>query len=515
MSDKKQKKSKLYLNIRIKIFLQFVLIFSIITLSILITSSSFYITITETRNMFHMRNAAEQLADVDFSSADAIREITKIEYREDVVIEIYSESDPQNNIYAKCYHSVINTSDNTSDYNRDFNPIINFNECDVEIIQEYDNNSYSGTTKNDNYEESFFVLVTPDEDRDYVYITAVEYSVIENQARSVATSSFIITIVIFIAVSIVFFFYITRITRPLDDIIRFTRIMSEGSDKSIRIPSDKDILTPQTGDAITNINALYASLMLTQERLMEKSVFLSEQLAEKDEEQKSRSKLVANISHELKTPISIIQGYAEGIKYVLDDKQTTNEYCDTILEECARMTDLVVDMMSLSDIQRSTILIHTIFNIREFLEERIRLHGNFFEKESIEVRNLIDKDIYGYADTSKLQFVVNNLISNAVSYIGGEDKLITIRYEDTGNSYRIIVYNTGSPIPTEHLDKLWDSFYRQDTARIRSEGHFGLGLSIVKAVQDAHSQQCGVSNTDGGVEFWFDIAKGRNKNQDK
>jgi signal transduction histidine kinase len=138
----------------------------------------------------------------------------------------------------------------------------------------------------------------------------------------------------------------------------------------------------------------------------------------------------------------------------------------------------------------------------------MKLHTKIFEKNEIDAINSINEDFYGYADVSKLQFVINNLISNAVSYIGGEKKRIEIRIEDIGMCYRVFVFNTGDPLPQEVLQKLWDSFYRQDAARLRSEGHFGLGLSIVKAVQDAHSQQCGVNNSDGGIEFWFDIAKG-------
>ena len=131
-----------------------------------------------------------------------------------------------------------------------------------------------------------------------------------------------------------------------------------------------------------------------------------------------------------------------------------------------------------------------------------------FKKHGIKVENLIHKQIIGKADLKKLPFVLNNLISNAISYIGGDPKIIRIRFEDVGLSYRIFVFNSGDNIPDDVLEKLWFSFYRHDAARMRNEGHFGLGLSIVKGIQDAHSEQCGVNNAEGGVEFWFDIGKG-------
>jgi signal transduction histidine kinase len=455
-----------------------------------------------------MRDTAEQLITLDLTAGNTESEIIKIEQQGHVMIEIYTKAEPQKAVYAKYQFSNLNTSGTSTENQENASPLINYPECDSELNQEYSDNSYSVTLNKNGGGNKFFALVTPDETRDYLYITAVDYSVIVSQAKSIAIATVILTTLITIAVSIVFFFYITRITRPLSDIIHFTGIMSEGGDKSVRIPSDNDVLTPQSDRAITNINALYESLMLTQERLVEKSFFLAEQLEEKEAEQLERSKFIGNISHELKTPISIIQGYAEGMKYVLDDQRTAGEYCDTIIEECERMTDLVVDMMSLTNIQQSGTLEFTNFIIREFVEERIKLHSKIFENKSITAENRIESGIIGYADISKLQFVVNNLISNAVSYIGGENKRILVRSEDIGSCYRIFVYNTGSPIPPGNLDKLWDSFYREDNARLRSEGHFGLGLSIVKAVQDAHSQQCGVNNTENGVEFWFDIAKG-------
>jgi signal transduction histidine kinase len=291
--------------------------------------------------------------------------------------------------------------------------------------------------------------------------------------------------------------------------------MADGSNKSIRIPTRNNLFKTDTDDAIFNINMLYESLMLTQENLVEKSEFLAEQLEAKEIEQKSRAEFIADTSHELKTPISIIQGYAEGIKYVIDDKETAEEYCDTIIEECGRMTDLVVNMMSLSNIQHTDKLNWVDFSINEFIDERLRLHQKIFEKNSINAFNDIKDSIFGFADTTKLQFVINNLLSNAISYIGGESRQIKIRYDDMDLCYRIYVYNTGEPIPSDALQKLWDSFYRQDSARLRSDGHFGLGLSIVKAIQDVHSQQCGVENVENGVQFWFDIAKGKASEENK
>lgn len=510
---------RLFPNVRIQVFVQFILIFLLILAIILFSSNSFYVSMIESSKMFEMRNAGQALQNIDFSGVDALDKILETEVKHDVLVEIYSKDaesgEYTNTVYSKCVHGVLYGDNKNSKIDEEFKPIINYSSSDFELFQEYDDSTFAGTSQNPISGKSFFVLVTPSTDGKYIFITAVEYSLIEGIAKSISLAAIIITTVIFITVSIAVYFYITRITKPISDIVYGTKIMAEEKDKKIRIPVRSGIMRTETENAIVNINALYESLMLTQERLLEKSEFLADQLNEKDIEQKSRAKFIADTSHELKTPISIIQGYAEGIKFILDDKEAAIEYCDTIIDECGRMTDLVVNMMSLSNIQHADELEFSSFPINAFIDERMKLHSKIFEKNEIEAVNNIKDEIYVYADISKLQFVINNLISNAVSYIGGEKKRIEIRIEDIGMCYRIYVFNTGAPLPQDSLQKLWDSFYRQDAARLRSEGHFGLGLSIVKAVQDAHSQQCGVDNAEGGIEFWFDVAKGSAPEEEK
>lgn len=319
----------------------------------------------------------------------------------------------------------------------------------------------------------------------------------------------LIILVVFIAVSIVVYFYVTQITRPIKKITEITQRMAVEDDPNLRIPSGGKSVNTEVDASIESINAMYSSWMITKEKLAERSEFLLEQLHEKELEKKYREDFIAGTSHELKTPIAIIQGYAEGAKYALDDKETINEYCDTIIDECTRMNDLVVSMMSLSNIQQnSDSLNYENFSITDFIADDLASHSIVFKKHGIKVENLIHKQIIGKADLKKLPFVLNNLISNAISYIGGDPKIIRIRFEDVGLSYRIFVFNSGDNIPDDVLEKLWFSFYRHDAARMRNEGHFGLGLSIVKGIQDAHSEQCGVNNAEGGVEFWFDIGKG-------
>jgi signal transduction histidine kinase len=112
--------------------------------------------------------------------------------------------------------------------------------------------------------------------------------------------------------------------------------------------------------------------------------------------------------------------------------------------------------------------------------------------------------VYVWGDEYRLEEVVTNYVSNAINHVAGK-KIIEITIEQTENSCRVNVFNTGAPIPEEDLDKIWDKFYKVDKAHTRAYGGNGIGLSIVKAVMDIHRGRCGVENREDGVLFWFEL----------
>lgn len=510
-------------NMKAQVFLQFVLIFMVILCVILLTSTSLYTNIITGMTLSNLRDAVEDVKKVDVSQGEeVIRNVENIERKLSVFIEVYGKNpgDKENEytqvIYSKYSYDRF--------YNRNFEKLqtqepasfVGFKDGNFDIDRDYADGSYIGKLTNPHNSYEFYVLASPGLTGAYQIVVAVPYSTIEQQARTVSITMALIILLVFIAVSIVVYFYVTQITGPIKKITEITQRMAVEDDPNLRIPSGGKSVNTEVDASIESINAMYSSWMITKEKLAERSEFLLEQLHEKELEKKYREEFIAGTSHELKTPIAIIQGYAEGAKYSLDDKETVNEYCDTIIDECTRMNDLVVNMMSLSNIQQnSDSLNYEDFSITDFIADDLASHSIVFKKHGIKVENLIHEQIIGKADLKKLPFVINNLISNAISYIGGDPKIIRVRYENIGLSYRIYVFNSGDNIPEDVLEKLWFSFYRHDAARMRNDGHFGLGLSIVKGIQDAHSEQCGVNNAEGGVEFWFDIGKGSLDNDNK
>lgn len=502
-------------KMRSRIFLQFTLILMVILCVILLTSTTMYTNVVTSTTLSNLRKATMEIDKVDVSRDDIILQVEAIERKHSVFIEVYGKTPGDKKgeynecIYIKYSHDTFYRKNAEKKFVQEPIPLVGYRDGEFKADKTYSSGAAVGKLKNIYNTYEYYVYSTPSETGAYLLVAAVQYSTIELQAMTVSITMGLIILLVFIAVSIVIYFYVTQITNPIRKITEITQEMALQDDPTLRIPSGGKAVNTEVDASIASINAMYSSLMSTKEKLAERSEFLLEQLKEKEIEKKYREEFIAGTSHELKTPIAIIQGYAEGAKYALDDKETITEYCDTIIDECTRMNDLVINMMSLSNIQQnSDSLTFEDFSIKDFISDILAAQSIVFQKHGITVENLISSDIVGKADLKKLPFVINNLLSNAISYISGDPKIIRLRYEDAGLSYRIFVFNSGKNLPDDVLKKLWFSFYRHDAARLRSDGHFGLGLSIVKGIQDAHSEQCGVNNAAGGVEFWFDVCKG-------
>lgn len=304
------------------------------------------------------------------------------------------------------------------------------------------------------------------------------------------------------------YFYTGKFTKPLIKMSKVTARMADMdfSEKCEVKGNDEISMLSQS------INNMSDSLDETLKDLSDKNKQLEADIEKEKTLDKIRKDFISNVSHELKTPISIIRGYSEGAQMLLDNGNTDSakEYCSVIVDETEKMNELVLQLLELSMYESGSVKVN---------EERIDLYSlvedykndNSFKlaEHEISFSNEIENGIFGLGDPIKIEMVVNNYISNAISHAAGE-KLIKVSSEDRGEVYRISVFNTGEQIGDEDIDKIWISFYRADKARSRSEGRFGLGLSIVSAIQKLHGTDYGVYNTDGGVCFWFDIKKSDN-----
>jgi two-component system, OmpR family, sensor histidine kinase VanS len=219
-----------------------------------------------------------------------------------------------------------------------------------------------------------------------------------------------------------------------------------------------------------------------------------------------RKGFIANVSHELKTPISVIQGYAEGLKInVIEDEENKNFYCDVIVNEAKKMNQLVKSLLNLSLIDSgSSELEISVFNISELIEELVNKFLPIFNEKQVKLDLTKVRELMVSGDKLMIEQILVNYINNALNHIN-EKREIIIDTSKNESKARITMFNSGKQIPEEDIDKVWQSFYKVDKARTRAYGGTGLGLSIVAGIQKLHGNSYGVKNVEGGVEFWFDI----------
>ena len=215
---------------------------------------------------------------------------------------------------------------------------------------------------------------------------------------------------------------------------------------------------------------------------------------------------VASVAHDVKTPLALIQGYAEGLKEgVSDDPESREFYCDVIMDEAGKMNRMVKNLLTLNQLEFGADQVEFArFDIVSLVRGVIASCEILLQQAGAEIDFIADEAVYVWADEFKTEQVVRNYLTNAVHHVENE-KRIEVRVIKKDGKARVSVFNSGKPIPEEDVPKLWDKFYKVDKAHTREYGGNGIGLSIVKAIMESFHQKYGVNNFDNGVEFWFEL----------
>lgn len=215
-----------------------------------------------------------------------------------------------------------------------------------------------------------------------------------------------------------------------------------------------------------------------------------------------RKELIANISHDLRTPLTLITGYSEVMRDL--PGENTPENVQIIIDEAKRLTSLVNDILDISKLQSGTQeIVLSEFNLTESVRNMIDRYAKLTEQKGYNISFSSDEDVYVSADAMKISQVIYNLINNAITYTG-KDKLVTVRQSCKDGYVKIEVIDTGDGIPQENIPLIWDRYYKVDKTHKRAAVGTGLGLSIVKKVLDMHEGKYGVESTVGeGSTFWF------------
>ena len=203
----------------------------------------------------------------------------------------------------------------------------------------------------------------------------------------------------------------------------------------------------------------------------------------------------------------MIQGYAEGLQEnINDDPESREFYCDVIVDEANKMNKMVKRLLSLNQLEFGNGQVHLEhFDLNGVIDSVVSFSDILFQQKGVTLSyHRSDEPVMVWADEYMIEEVVTNYISNALNHVKYDNK-IEIKMTKEEGTVRTSVFNTGDPIPDEDIDKIWSKFYKVDKARTREYGGNGIGLSIVKAVMEAHNQKYGVKNYDNGVEFWFEL----------
>lgn len=347
----------------------------------------------------------------------------------------------------------------------------------------------------------FITLLSLLDNEDYILIGTPVAAI--DESVEIANKFLLFTgIVTMITGCLIVLFLTGRLTRPILELNEIAKKMSRLDFGSRYSVSSED----EIGELGKNINSLSQQLEKSISELREANEKLKADIEKERQIDEMRKEFVSNVSHELKTPIALIQGYAEGLKVnVNDDEDNKNFYCEVIMDEAQRMNRLVKQLLDLSQLESGYTHLERIdFNLVEFIAAILKKNSLVLKKNGVEVLFENCGEIVVNADIYRIEQVLMNYINNAVNHVN-DKKIVKISAVVENNSARVIVYNSGQHISEEVGNKMWTSFYKVDKARTRMYGGTGLGLSIVRAIQEAHGKGYGFNNREGGVEFWFEL----------
>ena len=357
-----------------------------------------------------------------------------------------------------------------------------------------------------------YMLLSGTLDNNYSLYIRMPISSIQESVKISNTFLYLIGGITLIIAAIIITFISKRFTEPIQE-------LNEIAEKMARLDFSKKFHPKDVDDEIDdlgkNINIMSDKLEGTIQQLRNSNVELEKDIEEKSKIEEMRTQFISDVSHELKTPIALIQGYAEGlVENVNSDEENRQFYADVILDEANKMDKLVKQLLELMKLEYGKREFQNAnFNITELIQEVIRKSKVMLEENNIDVKIEMPDEVMVYADEFYIEQVVTNYVTNAIKHakeIFNEKYIkVTIEKRKRKDKVRISVFNTGDNIEEENLQRIWRRFYKVDSSRNRANGGTGIGLSLVKAIMNNYNNDFGVRNKDTGVEFYFDLDIGK------
>lgn len=351
-----------------------------------------------------------------------------------------------------------------------------------------------------NYKKSGYDLHLVGKTSEGYAIISTSIESLKKDARTSVIVMIATSIITFIILLVIAYFISKIISKKINELKEVTDdITNLKFNKKIEVNKNDEL-----GDLFNNINSMSSKLENNIKELEKANIKLKEDLLEKEKQEQARKKLIANISHEFKTPLTIISGYSQ---LMLDDikNEEDKKNMELIISESERLSDLVHEFLELSRLESGNITLNkSDINIKDIICNEIdKLKVNIKEKNII-LSTEFNGDFIINADEKQITKVIENILTNAIKFVKNENIIKVKTYSDEENLY-YEVYNSGDKIKKEDMENIFNSYYKDKS--VRNKQGTGLGLTIVKAIVDLHGGKCKVKNTKNGVKFTISIKK--------
>lgn len=323
------------------------------------------------------------------------------------------------------------------------------------------------------------------------------------ESAAIANKFFIYTgIITFAIATLAVFLFSRNFTKPIVEMNGIAQRMAH-LDFSCKYPVTTRDEIGELGDSI---NSLSDQLSKAIGELQDANARLRKDIEKERRIDEMRKEFISSVSHELKTPISLIQGYAEGLKVnVVENEEDKEFYCSVIIDEANKMNRLVKGLLDLSQVEAEVYTLEkAVFDLSLLVENIMAKYKPIFEEGEVQLKVSKPESMLVNADKTRTEQILTNYLNNALDHLD-DRRVISLEIETTGKKAHITVFNSGNAIPEEALHKVFTSFYKVDQARTRTDGSYGLGLAIVRAIQEKDHNGYGVSNLPDGVQFWFEL----------
>lgn len=486
-------------SIRTRLFITFSTVIILIILLLVFANSiileDFYLY-SKTKTAKNIYNVVNNYYSNDNTNIDIDNELNKLASKNSFEILIKTNDNIIVFSSEKDLMKVFDEMKVLAEYRQNYNRSLIYSQKNMQIDKMQDRNGVQ------------YLLAKSKLENGYILYTRIPLESIE-ESVNISNNVLLLIGIITIGISAIIASIVSkRFTAPITELSNITNKMSKLDFSQKYKTADIDDEINELGK---NINTMSDKLEATIKQLRDNNIELEKDIEEKSKIDEMRTQFISDVSHELKTPIALIQGYAEGlIENVNTDEESKKFYAEVILDESTKMDKLVKQLLELMKLEYGEREFNDEkFDIMELINEVIRHCDVMIKDKDIKIEKDEDCKIEVYADQIYIEQVIRNYVTNAIknaSEINGE-KLIKIScsLNEKTNKVRVSVFNTGENIKEEEIQRIWKRFYKVDTSRNREEGGTGIGLSLVKAIMEKYGNDYGVINKENGVEFYFEV----------